>query len=175
VSARVTPAGEVVIDYVPQPPMFESTISAFQAMYGGPSISLRIAPDPLGPVNKILSVVRNDRTGSTRVGKSVLYPIRAGSVVNLVHDNDHAADSTLYDGHWTPLHRWGGIDVWAVTVDDKRILEVPHAATVPDVPARPAAPRWRRFRSWATKRARSTTDGLAGRLGYHRDHECQGY
>jgi antitoxin (DNA-binding transcriptional repressor) of toxin-antitoxin stability system len=140
-------------------------------MCAGPSLSLQVAPDPLGPVNKILTLMHNDgRGGSTRLA-TLLHPIHPGQEVQLTEENTPVMKIFAHD--WSPIRRWGG-HFWVVTVDDKRILEVPYAAALPDIPPAPRVPLKRRLRSWVTKRARSAADGVAGRLGYHRDGECGG-
>lgn len=174
-SARITPDGEVILDYDPPKPARESTFSAFQAIRGGPSVSLGIAPDPLGPVNRILSLVRNDRGGSTRLGKSVLYPIRAGQAISLVRD-EGGPRIRAWSATWDDLGEPFGlarVPGWRVEIDERTVLAVTDdEMRTPYVP--PRVPLRRRLRSWATRHARTAADRLAGRLGYHREDECGG-
>jgi hypothetical protein len=160
------------IAYEPPEREFNDTLLAFRDMQMRDSMSAMIEPDPLGDVNRIVTLVRNTGSRQHRI-KSVLCRVPKGAEVELVYEN--TPTTTILDSDWAPIHRWAGRHVWAVKVDGKRVIEVPDSETHPPTLPRPTVPLSRRLRSWATKLARSAADGLAGRLGYHRAGECGGW
>lgn len=167
----------VVLPYEPPEREFSDAILAFRDFELATTWAVRIEPDPLGPVNRIVKLMH----GRHRVGLA-LYPIRAGSEVRLVRDEGGYSIEELFaarDAQWrteygkrvATVHVPFRVPGWRVEVDGRTVLTVPDEHTpyvVPRVPLR------RRLRSWATKRARSAADGAAGRLGYHREGECGG-
>lgn len=92
-------------------------------------VRLRVWNDPLGPVNKIIALVREDGT----LVASKLHPVPVGAEVRLGYDN--SPKITLHDERWNPLCSWGfGYPVWYAEVDGRRILEVPEHETWPPIP-----------------------------------------
>lgn len=126
----------------------------------GPGVGVIVRTDPLGPVNKILTIVRHNGDGTATGLKSRLYPIRAGQAVQLVHDV----------GAWDLI---GGGPAWRVEVDEQTVLTLTDAELwTPSVA--PPVPLWRRFRHWTARTARSITDGLTGRHRHLHEGECGG-
>lgn len=169
-------------DYPYEPPerMYADTMLTFRDFELASTWSVRIENDPLGPVNKVVTLMR----GGRRV-KSVLCPVPKGATVRLVRDEggyslqelfalkelvwrtDRTGDGRRVATGHVPYRMPG----WRVEIDDRTVLTVADEHT-PYVA--PPVPLWRRFRSWTTKRARSAADGLARRLGYVRESEAGG-
>lgn len=165
-----TPKAEVVVAYEPPEREFSDTILAFRDFQLASTWSVRLAPDPLGPVNRIVTLMRGGRHV-----KSVLYPVNVGTTVRLVRD-EGTARIRLWSATWEDLGEPFGparAPGWRVDVDDRTVLTVTDAELHTPYVA-PPVPRWRRFRHWTARTARSAADGLAGRLGYHREGECGG-
>jgi hypothetical protein len=179
----MTPDGVLVIDYQPPKPMLDDALLGFQLWardpWINPSVSVHIAPDRLGPLNSHISLHRNIGATSTRMGRAVLYPVRQGSTVEIGQDGDSS-----YGPGWRALAGLGlepyRADVWFVTVDGKRILEVPYSAALPDVAPRPPVPWWQRARrrvrtarrDWLGKH-RPRLDRIARPLGYVHGDEIE--
>ena len=70
------------IPYEPPRREFADTLLAFRDFEMASAWGVRVEPDPLGPVNKIVSL----RRGGRRV-KSVLCPVPVGAKVQLVRDD----------------------------------------------------------------------------------------
>lgn len=158
---------EVVLPYQPPEREFSDTILAFRDFELASTWAVRIGPDPLGPVNSIVTLM-----GGRRRVKSVLYPIREGSVVRLVRD-EGSPRIRLWSATWEDLGEPFGaprVPGWRVEVDERTVLTVADAELHTPYVA-PRVPLSRRLRSWATKHARSAADGAAGRLGYVREGE----
>lgn len=163
-----------VYPYEPPERMYQDTILAFKDFQMASTWSVRVEPDPLGPVNKIVTLMR----GQYRV-KSVLAPVPAEAVVKAGYDG--GTGWSMFGGlGWRALSGLGEDPepepyrppLWFVEVDDRRVLEVPEHETWPPTPPSPPVPLWRRFRHWTTRHARTAADGLAGRLGYHTNDNC---
>lgn len=166
-------------DYPYQPPEREyaSTITAFRDFTQASTWRVRIAPDPLGSVNKIVRLMRGERQI-----KATLARVPAGASVRLVRDEGGYRIEEVFalrEYDWRsgevvelPERRPPG---WRVEVDGETVLAVTDAELQPPRPQMPRTPLWRRFRHWTARRARSAADGLAGRLGYHRNDECGGW
>lgn len=138
-----------------------------------PGVSLRMHADPLGPVNKIISIVRHNSDHTTTVLKSKLYPVKQGSTVIL---GEEGSEWNMGPG-WRALTDTAIEEpkphVWYVEVDYHRIIEIPWGAALPD-PA-PVMPwyrqaRWRAL-NWRAYRARVASK-IARKLGYQRIGEC---
>ena len=159
------------IPYEPPRPQFADTMLAYHAITR-PHFGVLIEPDPLGPVNKIVTLMRDNH----RV-RSVLRPVPAGADVRVGHD------STPSIGFWTstfepiPELSTPGRDEWFIEVDGRRVLTVPAADTVPPPRPVPRVPWRRRLRhaTWGAlaEQLRADSDRVAGWLGYHRDEECE--
>lgn len=136
-----------------------------------PGVRLNISPDPLGPVNKIFTLERN---GDVRIGKSVLYPMAPGTEVRMGQDGD----SWIGGIGWREMLN-GGVEavalkprVWFVEVNEKRILEVPWGAALPDPVPVPKMPWYRKVR-WSIRNWRVIIAAkIAHRLGYQRIGDC---
>jgi hypothetical protein len=162
------------IPYSPPQPMFADTLLAFQA-FTRPSVSVRIAPDPLGPVNKIVSLM----VGGRRV-KSVLHPVGAGTKMSIEHESGgygiqdlFALRSRFWDTRGAgepepdlPPRRAPG---WYITIDDRVVLYATEAeVNPPSTWTPPLVPLRRRMHRVLTEQLRADADAIAKRLGYHR-------
>ncbi|WP_117406446.1 hypothetical protein [Mycobacterium marinum] len=166
-------AGPVIISPTPDGAEYDDTVLTFSHIAGG-GITARIDPDPLGPVNKIVSIMN----GGRRIC-SVLAHIPTGAKVELHHYGSYSIEVFSPGACWRSL-AYGDDDSqpvlkpphWCVEVNGRTILEVPDHELWPDIPA-PKTP-WRR-RTWRAinTRIRAVADALAMRLGYHRNGECE--
>ena len=162
------------IPYQPPEREFESTFTALRDFNLASAWSVRIDPDPLGPVNQIVRLMR----GGKQVRAAAAH-IPEGAKVTLIRDEggyrieDVVAEmARLRDEGGGTGHVDYRVPGWRVTVDDRTVLTVTDAELAPKPPRPPRAPLWTRLRRRASQRARSSADRLAGRLGYHRDDEC---
>jgi hypothetical protein len=147
------------IAYVPPKPMFESTLSAFQA-FTAPHIGVRISTDPLGPVNKSIRLVCNGKP----VSRAVLYPVNVGSTVSIERRPTVPAGDPF---------EWGWISSmdYVVKVDGRTVLTVPESDLWPK-PAPPKGPSWRsRARTATKRRLRAWMDAGMLRIGYSPSNE----
>ena len=170
------------IPYEPPRREFADTLLAFRDFEMASAWGVRVEPDPLGPVNKIVSL----RRGGRRV-KSVLCPVPVGAKVQLVRDDGGYTVDELFalkSDIWArrpygpdtftaavPPRREPG---WRVEVDDKTVLAVTDAELRPPIPPKPRVPLRQRIRRAVRARARAWADQIAGQLGYHRADECGG-
>lgn len=160
--------------YIPYaPPPARDTLMAFQVI-AGPQIGVQIEPDPMGPVNQIVTLMRGDR----RV-KSVLYPVPR--VDPRMHVEIGRGGSNYHEMFSCP--GWRALmgepedrrpAYWYIEVDGRRILEVPEHETWPPIPPPPPIPLWQRMRRAWTEQWRADVDRVMGRLGWHRDGACGG-
>lgn len=169
-------------DYAFLPPEreFADTLLAFRDFEMASTWRVRVAPDPLGPVNKIITLMR----GGKRV-RSVLWPVPVGATVTLKRDggawtlsNLQAMRNAMWDsqGSSEPPPR---IDVrppgWCVEVDGHRVLEVPDSEIRPPAPLRRPIP-WRTRAQWRLrKRFYAAVDRVVVPLGYHHEDDCGDY
>lgn len=161
--------------FVPVPD--ELTVWARQDPWTNPGIALKMAPDPLGGPNKVIRLMRHNDDGSiTQIGKSVLYPVGVGTSVRMGEEGDSAFAGI----GWRAMLNGslGGKTValkprvWFVEVNDKRILEVPWSAALPDPIPAPKMPWYREVR-WSIRNWRVIIIAkVARRLGYQRIGEC---
>jgi hypothetical protein len=170
-------------DYPYQPPEREyaDTMQAFgEWRLVNSGICVHIEPDPLGPVNKIVSL-----TSYGRRIKSTLAHVPAGATVRPIRDEggyrieELALQKRIWDTRGDGGEQVATIDVrvsgWRVEVDGRTVLAVTDAEMLPPkTPQRRPKPSWARLRRAMREKARSAADGLAGRLGYHREDDCPG-
>lgn len=137
---------------------------------------VRVAPDPLGPVNKIVTLLRGGQPVT-----SVLYPVNEGDSVRLVRDkNSWTMDEVfaLRNRMWNardkgeepglpPVREPG----WRVEINGVTVLSVTDAGLRPTPTPAPRTSLWRRMRQALLSQARADADTIAGRLGYHRDDD----
>lgn len=164
------------IAYEPPERMFADTLLAFKDFEMASTWRVRVSADPLGPVNRIVSLMR----GGQRI-KSVLCPVPAGTSVRLVRDEGAWNIQELFalrDANW----RTGEaptIDIrppgWRIEVDGKTVLTVTDAEMRPPRPLAPTIPLWTRMRRVFREQVRADFDWAAGKLGFHRADECGGW
>ena len=131
-------------------------------------MAVTIEPDPLGPVNSILSLVRQESDGTRTKIRSALAPVRAGTTVQLGFG---PMESQLEDIAHGPLTL--SVPCYWIAVNGRRVMQVPEHETWPAFPT-PKSPWHRRARHTLSCRLRTAADAAAGRLGYHRDGQCEG-
>lgn len=138
-------------------------------------VRLQVRDDPLGSVNKIISLTRAD--GS--VIKSVLHPVPAGAEVKIGYDPPRITLGPgwglMMGGKPAPAGVSRLYAIWIATVDGKRVLDVPEHETWPPITPPPPPPLWQRMRSALREQMRTGVDSIAKRLGYHRDEDCGGW
>lgn len=166
------------IPYQPPRPELADTILAFQA-FAGPQVGAVIESDPLGPVNKIVTLMVGDR----RI-KSALCPVGVDSEVTVGRESGAWSLENLFAPLWwnNPGGSRPEIGVarppgWFVEVDGRRIIEVDDDEIRPPAPKPPRPPWHRRARHALTsavrRHVRADLDAITRRLGYHRDDECR--
>lgn len=179
------------IAYQPPKRMFADTLMAFKDFEMASAWSARIDPDPLGPVNRIVSIWH----GKRRV-KAGLAHVPVGANVELIHEPGgsytigdlHAMAGRMWDrrGYLStdgipdplPPRRAPG---WYVTVDGRTVLYAsdaeiwPAPKPIPVGALKSAQDRAQAAKRWLLAQPRAATDRLARRLGYHREDECTGW
>lgn len=165
-----------IINYEPPQPEFESVVSAFQ-LIAGSRMAVRIDPDPLGPVNRIVRLMTGERCI-----RAALAHIPVGATVRLLRDESSWSISEVFalrDELWDARGEGRPFEIpkaqppgWRVEVNDRTVLQVlDHEMYSP--PTIPKAPWRHRARHTLNCRLRAAADAVAGRLGYHRDGECE--
>lgn len=164
--------------YEPPEREFTDTMLAFRDLQMTSTWRALVEPDPLGDVNKIVTLMR----GNHRV-KSVLARVPVGATVKLGHDQG-APRIRFWGPTWQEL---AGADApiqvepyrapsWYVEIDDRRVIDVPEHETYPPTrPTPPPVPLKLRARRAIRKRWRATTDTIARRFGYHHEDDCGGW
>lgn len=137
-------------------------------------VHVQIKPDPLGDVNRIVTLIignRHVRSVLTRVpnGAAVKVGYQAGQFLPWLSGPGWRALVGIPEPEG-PVGPEPILPCYYVEVDGRRVLEVPEHETYP--PAQPQ-PLLRRLRHWTIQRAHSAADGLAGRLGHHREDACE--
>lgn len=160
-------------DYPYQPPEREyaDTMLAFRDFELASTWAVRVEPDPLGPVNKIVTLMR----GGQRV-RSVLCPVPVGADVRCGYDAG-SPRVRLWSASFEDLGDVGEPyrpPTWYVEVDGRRVIDVPEHETYPPRPPAPRVPLWQRMRRALREQVRTDADWIAKRLGYHRECECGG-
>lgn len=154
----------IEIPYEPPRREYGDTLFAFNDMQLSSTWGARIEPDPLGPVNKVVTLFRGER----RV-RSALWPVNPGSAVKVGHDPGELYIEWFNPGAKATIRP----PSWYVEVDGRRIIDVPEHETYPPLPPPPRVPLWRRMREVLLEQVRTDVDLVAARLGYHRDGECE--
>lgn len=169
------------IPYQPPQREFADTLLSYRDYVMAGNWSARIDPDPLGPVNRIVSIWCGDR----RV-KAGLAHVPVGAEVRLTRAEGSwtmtevfALRERIWDARgrgeepeYPPVRARG----WYVEVDGREVLYVSDAECAPVVPA-PVIP-WRertrrKVKQDIRKQARSVGDRIAHRFGYHHEDECE--
>lgn len=168
-------------EFVPyEPPQLQlaDTMLAYRDLQRASTWGVRIDADPLGPVNRIVTLMR----GTTRVA-SILCPVPAGATVRLVRDEGAWNIDALFalrDANWRTGDK-PDIDIrppgWRVEIAGRTVLAVTDAEMHTPTPA-PHVPWYlrahRAMRRALIAQARTDADAIANRLGYHRDDTCGG-
>lgn len=166
-------------EYPYQPPAreFADTLLAYRDFGIASTWSARVEPDPLGPVNKIVRLMR----GSTPV-KAALARVPAGASVRLVRDEgawsiNHltALRNALWDtrgGKESPKVDAPLPPGWRIEIDGDTVLSVTDTELRPPYTPPPPPPLHRRLWTALREQARTDTDRIAALLGYHRDDKC---
>lgn len=171
------------VSYEPPRREFADTMLAFKDFEMASSWGARIAPDPLGPVNKIISVMY----GGRRVGKAVLWHVPAGAVVKLVRVSDGYTIDELFalreqfykfgrDAYSAPNLSARRAAGWAIEVDGREVLYVPDSEIWPPTPVAPVPWRLRavqRVRTRLQGWGRAVGDRVASRFGYVHESEAR--
>lgn len=137
-----------------------------------------VESDPLGPVNKIVSLMRGQR----RV-KSVLCPVPAGADVRVVRDErGWTIDEVLalQNTRWLMDDNIGTLPDprepgWRIEINGRTVLSVTDAEMRTPYTPPPPPPLWHRMRTALREQLRADVDAVAKRLGFHRADECGGW
>lgn len=162
-------------DYPYEPPQreFQDTILAFNDFVKAGAWSAHVENDPLGTVNKVVSLVC-----SGRVIKSVLWPVPAGMAVACGYDSGSPRIRS-WTSSWEQVAAPWDSEVrppsWYVTVGGTRVIDVPEHETRLPIQPKPAVPLWKRMRTVLKEQVRADADWIAARLGYHREDHCDNY
>ena len=164
-------------DYPYEPPerMFSDTMLAFRDFELASTWAVRVEPDPLGPVNKIITLMR----GGQRI-KSVLRPVATGTTVRM---GFQGGTGLAIGPGWRAMLGYADVErehyrppTWWVEVDGRRVIEVAeHEILLP-----PAAPRrpipWRTRAQWRLRKwFYAAADRVVVPLGYHHGDDCGDY
>ena len=166
--------------YRPSHREYADTILAFND-FRDSAWSARISPDPLGPVNKIVSLMRGDR-----VMAKALTHVPAGAKVALVRDSGgygidevFALRSAFWDSRGagkpppeTPFPRPPG---WRIKINGRTVLAVTDRELAPPRPPAPKQPLRQRIIQDLREQWRHDCDTVAAKLGYHRAEKCTGW
>jgi hypothetical protein len=175
--------------------LLQDSLLSFQA-FTGPQVSVRITPDPLGPVNKILTLMVDGRPI-----RSVLHPVGVGTVVRVEHESGgyglgelFALQSRSWGGRgWRSLNgepeppepelpprRQPG---WYIEVDGRVVLYATEAEVRRPVTVMIGRGSWRSRVTGARRaarlairrRTRALADRIAKPFGYHHEDDCTGW
>ncbi len=141
------------------------------------SLAVKVEPDPLGDVNRIVRLVRlgSHFTNGDVFVKAVVAPVSAGADVQLVRDEGGYRYRSLFgefDGDDAERPAWA--PGWHVEVDGRTVLTVSDAEiwpppTPPTIPARVRITKV--VRQAINRRARAIGDAIAHRFGYRHEDE----
>ena len=159
-------------DYPYEPPEreFSDTLLAFRDFELASTWGVRVENDPLGPVNKIVRLMRGQR----RL-KSVLWPVSPGADVRLVRDAG-TPRVTIWAANWTPIdelpYRPAG---WRIEVDGTTVLSITDAEISAPATLRRPIP-WRTRAQWRLRKwFYAAVDRVVVPLGYHHEDDCGDY
>lgn len=164
------------IHYAPPERQYQDSLLTFKDWQMASTWGVRVENDPLGPVNKIVTLMR----GQQRV-KSVLWPVPDPSNVELMRDTGAwSIDEVSKLTHIFWNSRAAGepppeinvrVPGWRIEVDGTTVLTVTDAEMrEPYTP--PTIPLWRRMVSALRDQFQSDADSVAKRFGYHRSDDC---
>lgn len=159
------------IPYEPPEREYQDTLLAFKDMQHASYIAAHVENDPLGPVNKIVTLI----AGQRRI-KSVLTPVPAGASVRLTNTIVPVGPvrvqwpGNIYSSKWQRA-AYG----WCVEINDRVVLTATDAECQPPMPPAPRIPLRRRMISAIRTQLRTAMDAIAKRFGYHRDSDCTGW
>jgi hypothetical protein len=139
-------------------------------------VQAEVRANPVGEpgFNQIVAIVRREPDGTKTTIRGALYPVRKGPLISFGTGPRPdqrpgfraGADIIPARDYWASVFM---APMYYVEADGHRILEVPEHETWPKWPPAPRVPLRRRARA----HARKVVDAIAGRLGYHRDGECE--
>lgn len=158
------------IAYEPPAPRLHDTLLAYHRLTA-PQIGVTVSPDPLGPVNKIVRLVRRHGDYDHTI-KAALTHIPEGAHIAVEHTAGRPS-LTLWTESFEEIARDPGCPPgWYVTVDDRVVLRATDDECRPPLPPPPPLPWRARVRRTVNTRVRSAADRMAARLGYRRDDEA---
>ncbi len=169
-------------DYPYEPPErpFNDTLLAFKDFELASTWGVRVENDPLGPVNKIVRLMRGQR----RIA-SVLWPVPDDATVRLVRDDGYYSLAALH-GFRKQLWDSRGTDQpppkmdmrpagWRVEVNGTTVLSVADSQIATPAPLRRPIP-WRTRAQWRLRRwFYAAVDRVVVPLGYHHEDDCGDY
>lgn len=159
-------------DYPYEPPQreFSDTLLAFRDFRDASTMRVRVEPDPLGPVNKIVSLWR----GQHRV-KAVLTRVPVGATVRCGLDYG-SPRVRFFTSAWEQVGRYEGrLASWYVEIGGRRVIDVPEHELIPPRLPTPTPLLREQMRRALREQARAALDAVARRIGYHRDADCTGW
>lgn len=172
------------VRYRPPERMFADTILTYRDYVMAGRWSARIDPDPLGPVNRIVSIWCGDRRvkaglAHVPVGADVVLKREEGafSITGLLN-YQQALWGARTEGCPKPSIDIVRMPGWYVEVDGREVLHVSDPECAPTVPAVviPWRERTRRkVKQAIRKQARSVGDRIAQRFDYHHESDCTGW
>lgn len=163
-------------DYPYEPPerMFSDTMLAFRDFELASTWAVRVEPDPLGPVNKIITLMR----GGQRI-KSVLRPVATGTTVRM---GFQGGTGLAVGPGWRAMLGYADVErehyrppAWWVEVDGRRVIEVAEHEIPAPAPLRRPIP-WRTRAQWRLRKwFYAAVDRVVVPLGYHHGDDCGDY
>ena len=144
-----------------------SSRMAVRADFG---VRMTVQPDPLGPVNKILTIWAHGQRAGT-----VLRPVREDAVCRLGYDSG-TPRFTVWASDWAKLAETPyRPPCWYIEVDGRRVLEVAESQIKSLAPLRRPIP-WRTRAQWRLRKwFYAAVDRVVVPLGYHHEDDCGDY
>ncbi len=169
-----------VYPYQPPEREYADTLLTYRDFTMASQWSARVEPDPLGPVNKIVSLWRGERC----VAK-VLTHVPAGAKVELCRDDGGYTIPALFElknRYWDARGTNKPPEIhtprppgWRIQIDGRTVLAVTDTQLTPTPPPTPKPPLRQRMRHALRQQWRDDCDRIAERLGYHRAENCTGW